>query len=204
MSLAPTAAPHDAPDRLRSSGPHESVERILDAVLEAISRRGARKFSMTDVSDAAGLSRGTLYRYFPTKELLLEAVFERGARRVEQEMQAAIAAAPGVEDRVRVVSEFRPGALDRELGARLMEAEPGFVLQFLARHLPHHRAVIEAALAPVFERAERRGARIDRTRIADLVVRTKMSLYLLPADDPSYNPATTLGELLDAMLAAEG
>lgn len=41
--------------------------RILDGALSALARRGVRKLSMSDVGAEAGISRGTLYRYFRDK-----------------------------------------------------------------------------------------------------------------------------------------
>ena len=56
-------------------------ERILDGAMAAIARHGLAKLGMSDVSVSAGVSRGTLYRYFPSREELLRdlAVFERAA-----------------------------------------------------------------------------------------------------------------------------
>src|SRR5260221_73441 len=45
-----------------------SEDRILEGTLAAISRYGVHKLSMVDVAAEAGISRGTLYRYFETKE----------------------------------------------------------------------------------------------------------------------------------------
>src|SRR5438034_2790466 len=46
---------------------------ILDAAAHALSEHG-RSANMTDVADAAGISRATLYRYYPDREALLEAL----------------------------------------------------------------------------------------------------------------------------------
>ena len=43
-------------------------ERILDGAMAAIARHGLSKLGMSDVSHSAGVSRGTLYRYFPSRE----------------------------------------------------------------------------------------------------------------------------------------
>src|SRR3546814_8051875 len=53
-----------------------SVLKILDGALRAISEMGARRLSMRDISDASGVSRGTLYRYFSSREEVLAAVSE--------------------------------------------------------------------------------------------------------------------------------
>jgi AcrR family transcriptional regulator len=49
-------------------------ERILDVAREAFTRDGAN-VSLDDVAKQAGVGPGTLYRHFPTREALLEAVY---------------------------------------------------------------------------------------------------------------------------------
>jgi AcrR family transcriptional regulator len=49
-------------------------ERILDVAKEAFARSGAST-SLDDVAKQAGVGAGTLYRHFPTRDALLEAVY---------------------------------------------------------------------------------------------------------------------------------
>jgi TetR/AcrR family transcriptional regulator, mexCD-oprJ operon repressor len=49
------------------------TEAILDAAADLLAR-GGEPPSMADVAAAAGMSRATLYRYFPTRERLLAAL----------------------------------------------------------------------------------------------------------------------------------
>ena len=57
-----------------SAEPTENIEqRLLDAALEAATIHGITKLSMGDVARRAGLSRQTLYRYFPSKDALIAA-----------------------------------------------------------------------------------------------------------------------------------
>jgi AcrR family transcriptional regulator len=58
----------------RSAAIHDRVcEAILDAAAGLLVE-GGEPSSMSDVAKAAGLSRATLYRYFPTREQLLQAL----------------------------------------------------------------------------------------------------------------------------------
>ena len=50
-----------------------SVIRILSGALDAIASRGVKRLSMSDIIDASGVSRGTLYRYFSNKDEVLGA-----------------------------------------------------------------------------------------------------------------------------------
>src|SRR6201987_4478682 len=58
-------------------------ERILEVAKEAFTRSGANT-SLDDIAREAGVGPGTLYRHFPTREELLEAVY-----RTEMEKLAA-------------------------------------------------------------------------------------------------------------------
>ena len=58
-------------------------ERILEVAKEEFTRSGANA-SLDDIAKQAGVGAGTLYRHFPTRDALLEAVY-----RTEVEMLAA-------------------------------------------------------------------------------------------------------------------
>jgi AcrR family transcriptional regulator len=57
-------------------------EQILDTAEQVLRRFGLEKTSVVDVARALGVSHGTLYRHFPSKSALREAVGERWLHRV--------------------------------------------------------------------------------------------------------------------------
>jgi AcrR family transcriptional regulator len=61
-------------DRKPRSDAQRNRERILDVAKQAFSRSGVNT-SLDDIAKAAGVGPGTLYRHFPTREELLEAVY---------------------------------------------------------------------------------------------------------------------------------
>jgi len=66
--------------RQRAIQAEDKLERhraILDAAARLLVRSPERIASMADVADEAGLAKGTVYLYFPSKEELLLAVHER-------------------------------------------------------------------------------------------------------------------------------
>jgi len=53
-------------------------DRILDAAATCFRERGVEGTSMGDIATAAGLQRPNLYRYFPNKEALTDAIVDAG------------------------------------------------------------------------------------------------------------------------------
>jgi AcrR family transcriptional regulator len=64
---------------IHSEDKHERHHAILDATERLLLRAPVRVANMAEVADEAGLAKGTVYLYFPSKEELLLAVHERHA-----------------------------------------------------------------------------------------------------------------------------
>jgi AcrR family transcriptional regulator len=61
-------------DRKPRTDAQRNRERILEVAKEAFTRSGANT-SLDDIAKQAGVGAGTLYRHFPTRDELLEAVY---------------------------------------------------------------------------------------------------------------------------------
>lgn len=78
-----------------------SNERILDAALACFTdAREIKGVTMNAIADRAGLGVATVYRRFARKELLVQAVLLREARRMIDNVDAAVAPAQTLEDEV--------------------------------------------------------------------------------------------------------
>ena len=53
------------------------VDDILEAALRVLQRDGPARFTTVHVAEEAGVSVGSLYQYFPSKEALVAALVER-------------------------------------------------------------------------------------------------------------------------------
>jgi AcrR family transcriptional regulator len=69
-------------------------DRILEAAEEVLRRFGPAKATVVDVARALGVSHGSVYRHFPSKAALRDAVAERWLGRVSAPL-AAVASGPG-------------------------------------------------------------------------------------------------------------
>ena len=67
-------------------------ERILDTAEQVLRRFGPRKTTVVDVARALQVSHGTVYRHFPTKADLRDAVAARWLDRVSAPLDAIVAA----------------------------------------------------------------------------------------------------------------
>jgi AcrR family transcriptional regulator len=71
-------------------------ERILEIAKVAFTRSGAN-ISLDDVAKQAGIGAGTLYRHFPTRDALLEAVYRTEVGKLAAAERELAAALPPIE-----------------------------------------------------------------------------------------------------------
>jgi len=71
-------------------------ERILEVAKEAFTRQGAQ-ISLDDVARQAGVGPGTLYRHFPTRDALLEAVYRTEVERLAAAAKTLSAKKPPIQ-----------------------------------------------------------------------------------------------------------
>ncbi|OBB21316.1 TetR family transcriptional regulator [Mycolicibacterium setense] len=62
---------------MTGKAPRSVRDRLLDAAEECLRTKGIRATTVSEVAEAAGVSRGWLYRHFPDKVTLLGAVIVR-------------------------------------------------------------------------------------------------------------------------------
>ena len=169
-------------DRRPAGANGRSLQRILDGAIAALSRRGATQLSMTDVCEAAGISRATLYRYFSSKQELLAAVGEHVSKNFIDGIKAAVAGSQVPIDRLRLVLEFFIRYTAQIKSDRMLEIEPAFVLKFLQSHFAQHVAVFNQALAPVYDDIEAHlGIQVNRLLVSEMLLRAEQSTIIVPA-----------------------
>jgi AcrR family transcriptional regulator len=71
-------------------------ERILEVAKQAFTRAGANG-SLDDIAKHAGVGAGTLYRHFPTREALLEAVYRTEVEKLAAAERKFLQTMPPVE-----------------------------------------------------------------------------------------------------------
>lgn len=81
--LMPRRRPHQ--DRA-----HATVDAILGAAIDLLSSRGHTRTSTNQIARRAGVSIGSLYQYFPNKDAIVLALFERHLEEIEPVIEASL------------------------------------------------------------------------------------------------------------------
>src|SRR5437879_7632542 len=85
------------PTKPRKNASQERSRATVDALIEATAcilvREGFDKASTNRIAEQAGVSVGSLYQYYPSKEALVAAVIESHNRELMQLVRAALAEA---------------------------------------------------------------------------------------------------------------
>ena len=149
MTMTDTGGITDKP-RNRSGVRPLTADRILDAAEEVLRCNGPARTNVVDVARALGVSHGSIYRHFPTKAALRDAVAERWLARVSAPL-AGIAVEAGTA---------APGRLRRWLGAlhaakrRKVLDDPRLFATYQAL-AEQARGVVDAHLAELTAQLER-------------------------------------------------
>ena len=166
-------------------------ERIVQAALGVVSRRGVRHLSMAEVSEAAEVSRTTLYRYFATKEKLLDRVAAYDLQRFSDGLDKALADGSSGAERTRALLDYAVGYINDHPARGLTESEPGFVIDYLRAMSPAVEAMVLghlgtelAAAAPVV------AGTLSIDQVVDVMMRLLASSWVLPERDRSHLVAT--------------
>jgi AcrR family transcriptional regulator len=103
----------------------EAIARILEAAGQAIDAQGA-DFSIADVARTLGVTRQTVYRYFPSTDALLVAAAVHAASGFQARLAAHLRGitdpADAVAEAVATTLEWLPA--DKHLGLLLMPGRP--------------------------------------------------------------------------------
>lgn len=86
--------------------PVDTRQTIIDAAHACFHKYGLRKTTIVDISQAADLSRGTIYQYFRDKAAIVEACAENTSQRFYREMAKAMDGGSSLEDKLSLAAVF--------------------------------------------------------------------------------------------------
>jgi AcrR family transcriptional regulator len=88
MPTAASAAPAQKAPRWRRQ-PAERPQQILDAAFRVFGARGLHRATLDDVAREAGITKGTIYLYFPSKAALFSAMLKSRVNDILPPLEAA-------------------------------------------------------------------------------------------------------------------
>ncbi len=185
------------------SGAAEPAEdRILDGAEKAFERLGVSAAGMAEIAEAAGCSRGTLYRYFENRHALHLAYVKRTGLRIMERVGAEVASIGSPEKRLAAYVL----ATLREVRARPGTAawfDPG--ARGLAARMSQTPEVVET-LMEAFAADPERPARRSRERDlrARWLVRAIVSLLADPPGSAREERALVERFLVPSLLQSPG
>ena len=184
--------------------PPVSVLKILNGALQAVGQHGVERLSMSAIGKLAGVSRGTLYRYFKTKEDVLRAVSEYVSLAFENGIREVAAGITDPHERLQRVLKFHNEYSTLQEAERILVVDPGFVVQFFEQHAERHRAALLDALGPSLDHFDQSRVRpIDREALADLLIRLQTSRIILRTGPQWQDHWTCFCTLIEANLRDE-
>jgi AcrR family transcriptional regulator len=163
----PTAAPRVGP----AADDTSTRQRILAATAEVLSRSGMAKLSLSEVALRAGVSRPTLYRWFASKEELIDAFGVYEKRMYDTGIGKATSGLRGAQ-KLDAALRFIVDYQQSYSGVRMVDIEPGRVIQQLSQVIPVMR-----------ERLERLLPGPEGAVAAAAAIRVAVSHYLVRSDD---------------------
>jgi AcrR family transcriptional regulator len=122
-----TYLPAREPKRERGK---QRVAALLDAAAAVFAEKGYEAATMTEIAERAGAAIGSLYQFFPSKEALAEALFDRFAERWAASFARVEELAPGRSAReladLFIDHKLKQGT-DRDAAIALSTAVAGIV-----------------------------------------------------------------------------
>jgi AcrR family transcriptional regulator len=85
---APVTAPEPAPKTMRADA-RRNYDKVLAAARQAFTEHGSTA-SLDDIAKRAGVGPGTLYRHFPTRDVLLDALMRDWVERIRRDSREVV------------------------------------------------------------------------------------------------------------------
>lgn len=137
-TLPPSETMRKLPRQARAK---RSIEAIFEATAHIVASEGAEGLSTNKVAQQAGVSIGTLYQYFPTKEAIVVAMIAQERLRVMSELQDMLVSAVQAARDPQAILRDRIRALLSAMGTG---SHLNRAMVRLAWHMDHHEQVAQA------------------------------------------------------------
>ena len=180
-------SPSDSPEPKFRRRAEDRPDEVLDAALTLFVDQGYAHTSVAQIAKAAGISKGAVYLYFPSKQAILEGLVKRAVTPVADR---ALAEASFAHGDLRTTLSAVLGAIVRALADPQLFAIPQIVIR---------EAVVAPEIAQMY-----RNAVLDRMLpVAIGLVRGGIDSGQLRRVDPELTIRTIMGPIVLHLMLAE-
>ena len=144
------------PSSLRIEKKRQTRERIARAAMQLFSEGGYEETTVDEIAEKAGVSRRTLFRYFPAKELIVSSYQELYVQKFRDALMVEQDPLPLVRIRAafrQVAEEVVNNAPEMLLHRSIVENSPALLAHDMALDRDIERAVVECLAEAKGERA---------------------------------------------------
>lgn len=167
-------------------------ERILEVAKSAFTRHGAEA-SLDDIAKKAGVGAGTLYRHFPTRDALIEAVYRSEVEKLAAAEGRLSAAMPPLE----ALRAWMLLLVDYIAAKHIIAPALNSVVGGPSRLYESSRSLIQGAMESLVQRAKESGGLRRDTDASDLL-RAMIGVSLVGAGSDWQQSAKRLVDILIA------
>ncbi|HMK63594.1 MAG TPA: TetR/AcrR family transcriptional regulator [Acidimicrobiales bacterium] len=156
-------------------------QRIVEATYICVARWGLSKTTVEDAARQAGVSRATVYRYFPGgRDELIDAVVHWQYREFFARLYQEVADADSIEEVLERGLPFaRRALLEHDVLQRILQTEPEVLLPTLTVESQRTVRAISAFLEPYLGRHDL-AEDVDLHQAADFLARMVLSYIASP------------------------
>jgi AcrR family transcriptional regulator len=167
-------------------------ERILDVAKGAFSRHGADA-SLDEIAKQAGVGAGTLYRHFPTRDVLIEAVYRSEVEKLAAAAQRFAAAMSPIEALRAWLLLFVDYIAAKHIIAPALKSVTGGA----SRLYENSRSLVQGAIEELVKRAKKSGT-VRRDVDASDLLRAVIGVSYVSSGGDWQQSAKRLVEILIA------
>jgi AcrR family transcriptional regulator len=147
------------PEAKKMTRAEQKIQRpvqTLEAAFEEFTKRGFSATRVEDIADRVGVTKGTVYVYFETKEVLFESMIEHISEPFQELVKNS---APAIEDPIESLQTFLRFLYDHLVDDRRMRELLRFVIaegpkfpELIDRHYESFMGPIIATMESILER----------------------------------------------------
>jgi AcrR family transcriptional regulator len=134
---------------------NQSKEHILEQGFEALTREGIRFFTVESLAGKLGMSKKTIYKFFPTKEILIEKIVRFFTGMVKHKFQSVVESDENPIVKFNQVMDFIMDKISHISMDKAMDVKIRYPQVW--HHIEQFRLDMRQYIAAIFKEAQKKG-----------------------------------------------